>query len=91
MATTVAPAGPAFRDRHRLSDADLAAIERQTQRLGREVLAHMRAHRPRPWQRAWWDDRAMQLAGSDPVLKVRICRSTFSTWPIACRRRRLRS
>ena len=54
--------------------ADLAAIERATQEVGRWLFAHLDTRRPTFLQRAWWDDRIMAWAMRDEAVKVQMFR-----------------
>ena len=54
---------------------DREAVERRTQAIGRELFARIGSG-PAPWQRAWWDDRLMNLALGDPAVKVQLFRLT---------------
>lgn len=48
--------------------------EARTQAIGRELLAHADDRRPRPWQRAWWDELLMRFSMRDPQVKVQLFR-----------------
>ncbi|MDR3636628.1 MAG: proline dehydrogenase family protein, partial [Isosphaeraceae bacterium] len=54
---------------------DRGAVERRTQAIGRELFARIGSG-PAPWQRAWWDDRVMNLALGEPAVKVQLFRLT---------------
>ncbi len=56
------------------SAADLAAIEEETQSLGRHLFANLSETRPRIWNRRWWDDRMMAWSMQDESLKVQLFR-----------------
>ncbi len=49
------------------------ALERRTREIGRELFERIGGG-PRPWQRAWWDDRLMRLGMGDPATKVQLFR-----------------
>jgi len=59
---------------HELSPADLAAIEVETQAIGRHLFANLSDTRPRIWNRRWWDDRMMAWSMQDESLKVQLFR-----------------
>jgi RHH-type proline utilization regulon transcriptional repressor/proline dehydrogenase/delta 1-pyrroline-5-carboxylate dehydrogenase len=48
-------------------------IERRTREIGRELFDRV-GRGPRPWQRAWWDNRVMNLTLSDPQVRVQLFR-----------------
>ncbi len=50
------------------------SVEARTQAIGRELLANAENNRPRPWQRAWWDERLMRFSMRDPQVKVQLFR-----------------
>ncbi|MGI8981324.1 MAG: L-glutamate gamma-semialdehyde dehydrogenase [Pirellulaceae bacterium] len=54
--------------------ADLAAIEAETQAIGRHLFANLDDSRPRIWNRRWWDDRMMAWSMQDESLKVQLFR-----------------
>ena len=56
------------------SAADLAAIEAETQAIGRHLFANLDDSRPRIWNRRWWDDRMMAWSMQDESLKVQLFR-----------------
>src|SRR6187200_1900920 len=56
------------------SAADLAAIEAETQSIGRHLFANLDDTRPRIWNRRWWDDRMMAWSMQDESLKVQLFR-----------------
>src|SRR4051794_7739467 len=49
------------------------ALERRTQEIGRELFDRI-GRGPVPWQRAWWDDRLMNLTLGEPEVKVQLFR-----------------
>jgi RHH-type proline utilization regulon transcriptional repressor/proline dehydrogenase/delta 1-pyrroline-5-carboxylate dehydrogenase len=53
---------------------ELAAIEKQTQAIGRYIFDHLDDQRPNVFQRRWWDDRIMSWAMRDESLKVELFR-----------------
>ncbi|MFN0020784.1 MAG: L-glutamate gamma-semialdehyde dehydrogenase [Pirellulaceae bacterium] len=53
---------------------DLAAIEAETQAIGRHLFANLADTRPRIWNRRWWDDRMMAWSMQDESLKVQLFR-----------------
>ena len=57
-----------------LSPADLQAIERGTQEIGRYLFEHIDRGRPNPFNRRWWDDRIMSWAMHDEAVKVQLFR-----------------
>ena len=57
-----------------LPAADLAAIEAETQAIGRHLFANLSDTRPRIWNRRWWDDRMMAWSMQDESLKVQLFR-----------------
>ena len=57
-----------------LTAADLAAIEAETQAIGRHLFANLADTRPRIWNRRWWDDRMMAWSMQDESLKVQLFR-----------------
>ena len=56
------------------SSADLAAIERGTQEVGRWLFEHLDTRRATPLQRQWWDERLMDWAMRDESVKVQMFR-----------------
>ncbi len=54
--------------------ADLAAIERTTQEVGRQLLAAASARQPNVLERRWWEDRIMSWAMQDESVKVQMFR-----------------
>ena len=56
------------------SAADFAAIEAETQAIGRHLFANLDDSRPRIWNRRWWDDRMMAWSMQDESLKVQLFR-----------------
>ena len=52
---------------------DPEALERRTREIGRELFDRI-GRGPSPWQRAWWDDRLMDLTMGDPEVKVQLFR-----------------
>jgi len=57
-----------------LSDADLAAIEDQTQEIGQYLFDHLQVDTPSVLERRWWDDRIMAWAMQDESVKVQMFR-----------------
>lgn len=57
-----------------LPHSNRSDIETRTQEIGRQLLAQAENQRPRPWQRAWWDERLMQFSMRDPQVKVQLFR-----------------
>ena len=53
---------------------ELAAIEQRTREVATELFTRLQAHRPRVYQRSWWDERVMQWAMRDEALKVQLFR-----------------
>ncbi len=56
------------------SSADLAAIERSTQEVGRWLFEHLDTRRSTFLNRDWWDDRIMAWAMRDESVKVEMFR-----------------
>jgi RHH-type proline utilization regulon transcriptional repressor/proline dehydrogenase/delta 1-pyrroline-5-carboxylate dehydrogenase len=54
--------------------ADLAAIERTTQDVGRQLLRAASARQPNVLERRWWEDRIMSWAMQDESVKVQMFR-----------------
>jgi RHH-type proline utilization regulon transcriptional repressor/proline dehydrogenase/delta 1-pyrroline-5-carboxylate dehydrogenase len=54
--------------------AELAAIERETQAIGRYVFDHLEEKRPNLLDRRWWDERIMSWAMQDEAVKVQLFR-----------------
>ena len=52
----------------------LAAIERDTQEIGRALFESLDTQRPNILQRRWWDNRIMSWAMKDESLKVQLFR-----------------
>ena len=52
---------------------DDEVLERRTREIGRELFDRV-GRGPRPWQRAWWDDRLMNGTLSDPQVRVQLFR-----------------
>lgn len=50
-----------------------SALERRTREIGRELFERV-GRGPAPWDRAWWDDRLMELTLGDPQVKVQLFR-----------------
>src|SRR5687768_16831518 len=67
----IARDGPALDD---LPQTDLAEIERQTQAIGRHLLANSGDTKPHVWQRRWWDDKILAWSMRDEALKVQLFR-----------------
>src|SRR5262245_11101319 len=49
------------------------ALERRTEEIGRELFERI-GRGPKPWQRAWWDDRALNWTLSDPQVRIQLFR-----------------
>src|SRR4029077_16477491 len=49
------------------------ASERRTQEIGPALFEQI-GRGPVPWQRAWWDDRLMDLTLGDPEVKIQLFR-----------------
>ncbi len=63
-------------DRTALVGADpvsAPALERRTQQVGRELFQRI-GRGPKPWQRAWWDDRFMAATLDHPLVRVQLFR-----------------
>lgn len=56
-----------------VSGLNPSVLEQFTKRIGGELFARI-GRGPRPWQRAWWDDRLMNLTLDDPEVKVQLFR-----------------
>jgi RHH-type proline utilization regulon transcriptional repressor/proline dehydrogenase/delta 1-pyrroline-5-carboxylate dehydrogenase len=52
---------------------DAEALEQRTRQIGRELFDRI-GHGPKPWQRAWWDDRLMNWTLNDPQVRVQLFR-----------------
>lgn len=50
-----------------------SALERRTREIGRELFDRI-GRGPAIWDRAWWDDRLMDLTLGDPQVKVQLFR-----------------
>ena len=48
-------------------------LERRTRRIGREMFERI-GRGPMPWERAWWDDRLMDLTLGEPEVKIQLFR-----------------
>ncbi len=55
------------------SSASAEGIEERTRAIGRDLFARIGGG-PRPWNRAWWDDRMMALTMDAPETKVQLFR-----------------
>jgi RHH-type proline utilization regulon transcriptional repressor/proline dehydrogenase/delta 1-pyrroline-5-carboxylate dehydrogenase len=51
-----------------------AAIEAETQQIGRELFAHLERRSPSIFERRWWDDRILSWAMADESVKVQMFR-----------------
>jgi RHH-type proline utilization regulon transcriptional repressor/proline dehydrogenase/delta 1-pyrroline-5-carboxylate dehydrogenase len=49
------------------------ALERRTREIGRELFQRI-GRGPRPWQRAWWEDRILAGTLDDPFVRVQLFR-----------------
>ncbi len=49
------------------------ALERRTREIGRELFERM-GGRPKPWQRAWWEERFIGATLDDPLVRVQLFR-----------------
>ena len=52
---------------------DAEALERRTKSVGRELFESI-GRGPKPWRRAWWDDRLMNWTLEDPDVRVQLFR-----------------
>jgi RHH-type proline utilization regulon transcriptional repressor/proline dehydrogenase/delta 1-pyrroline-5-carboxylate dehydrogenase len=52
----------------------LAAIERDTQQIGRRLFERLEGKRPNVLDRRWWDDRIMSWSMRDEAVKVQLFR-----------------
>ena len=50
-----------------------AELDRRTIEIGRELF-HRMGRGPRPWRRAWWDERLMNWTLDDPAVRVQLFR-----------------
>ena len=50
-----------------------AVLERQTKRIGRELFERI-GRGPKPWQRAWWEERFIAGTLDDPLVRVQLFR-----------------
>jgi RHH-type transcriptional regulator, proline utilization regulon repressor / proline dehydrogenase / delta 1-pyrroline-5-carboxylate dehydrogenase len=48
-------------------------LERRTREIGRELFERM-GGRPKPWQRAWWEERFIGATLDDPLVRVQLFR-----------------
>ena len=55
---------------HSLSPQDLEA---RTQRIGRELFERI-GRGPKPWQRAWWEEKFIAATLDDPLVRVQLFR-----------------
>ncbi|RME38461.1 MAG: L-glutamate gamma-semialdehyde dehydrogenase, partial [Planctomycetota bacterium] len=51
---------------------EAARHERRIFELGSEIFDLMESARPRPWQRTWWQERAMRILDRDQRLRTRV-------------------
>ena len=51
-----------------------AAVEAETQRIGKHLFDQLRRRKPTIFERRWWDDRIMNWAMSDESVKVQMFR-----------------
>jgi RHH-type proline utilization regulon transcriptional repressor/proline dehydrogenase/delta 1-pyrroline-5-carboxylate dehydrogenase len=51
----------------------MAALERRTQAIGRELFEQI-GRGPKPWQRAWWEDQFIGGTLDDPLVRVQLFR-----------------
>ena len=51
-----------------------AAVEAETQRIGREVFAHLERRAPTIFERRWWDDQILSWAMADESVKIQMFR-----------------
>jgi RHH-type proline utilization regulon transcriptional repressor/proline dehydrogenase/delta 1-pyrroline-5-carboxylate dehydrogenase len=49
------------------------SVERRTREIGRELFERI-GHGPKPWQRAWWEDRFVAATLEDPLVRVQLFR-----------------
>lgn len=73
MASGAATRGRGDLDPAPVRGKDAEALERRTRAIGRELFERIGGG-PKPWQRAWWDDRLMRLGMGDPATKVQLFR-----------------
>src|SRR6478752_7482213 len=71
MQDAIARASPAFDD---LPPQQLAAIESQTQSIGRELFANLEHSHAAIWERQWWDNKLLAWSMRDEQLKVQLFR-----------------
>ncbi|HUG92570.1 MAG TPA: L-glutamate gamma-semialdehyde dehydrogenase [Planctomycetaceae bacterium] len=69
MATVSKSGPPPPRDRDLV-----AAVEAETQRVGRSLWEHLERRSPSIFERRWWDDRILSWAMSDESVKVQMFR-----------------
>lgn len=50
------------------------AIEQETQEIGQQIFAHLRAGFPSVFQREWWESRILEWCMRDEALKVQLFR-----------------
>ena len=57
------------------SDTDMhSQVEQETQRIGRELWAHLERRRPSVFERRWWLDHILEWAMADESVKVQMFR-----------------
>ena len=49
------------------------SVERRTKEIGRELFERI-GRGPKPWQRAWWEDRFIAATLDDPLVRVQLFR-----------------
>ncbi len=49
------------------------ALEARTQEIGRELFERI-GRGPKPWQRAWWEERFIAATLDDPLVRVQLFR-----------------
>jgi RHH-type proline utilization regulon transcriptional repressor/proline dehydrogenase/delta 1-pyrroline-5-carboxylate dehydrogenase len=73
MATTFSTETSGAGSKRTITRLEAQAIESRTRAIGRELFERV-GRGPRPWQRAWWDDRLMNATMSDPQVRVQLFR-----------------
>jgi RHH-type transcriptional regulator, proline utilization regulon repressor / proline dehydrogenase / delta 1-pyrroline-5-carboxylate dehydrogenase len=73
LAVPVAGPGAALPASERVRSLDPARLETSTIAIGRDLFDRI-GRGPKPWQRAWWEQRFMAGTLDDPLLRVQLFR-----------------
>ena len=73
MATVWSSSATALGESTNRGVIDPEILERRTREIGRELFERI-GRGPKPWHRAWWDDRVMNWTLSDPQVRVQLFR-----------------